>query len=1130
MSKSKNRTTSLLSVAKNQIRGSTDKRSSIDEIRANSSPDLLYPISYWGSGWLPTIGVLANIRPKYIAKLNSTPLLKPADLKSELAWIDGFLKKSSSQLIEHVELTRLLEDSLLSGDLDIVSSVLPIANSNLGYSMVWTATNVALEQIFNGLESQKAYVSSLKLSGASRNTQFFAYWWSVRAESNTTTQHYIDEILRRLERWDVEDNDDALIRFYLLNQVPASGSEVNLLSVASSSTSIDAYEMLLAICEIAVAERRAILPQLQPLIKKLSRITNDPRLFKILLAMGTSTALARIPIPNIYVRDKLLKGLAISPSLGSVTGLSELAAACFHCKINIGNKSNFLIDMAESLSDLKAMGRDNSDAIESLSKIGLTLGHIPLGRWTAGLVSCHTVNISPFSQPHQVAMFINAEDSIFEASSALDGTALNEFYTHILTGVRNPVLAEALHALQSGFDESNRPILISRESELHFDLQRLVQQRLTQPIISKSFELERYNLCRELVFARFTAYLDAGENHKALIESVNMIADDERLIMWLPARRLLEQVYSEEGNMFPSAIQTPVYLHLYERLIDDSIFSFTAFAAEDYVLQLGADRPTELSQEWLVSNNQLSQLFLHKVCSFSKLKFFTTFESERDLETERIQICLWLSEHIGDVDHEHTEEARKIITTRLVKEAEKQLHASKISIDSSAIRDWANKNLREEYSRYQEFHKKGLVPVGEEFRSILFDSLKSGTLSPELFEVPENESITLLGEIISRYMNQCVNDSEHGLDCYLSLRIRHGTLSGLLRSAAEKEHVVTRKTSQLGNYLENVHWRDRMIQAVGSTEWQNINDRLGQFSAEIDHLIENITAQRIQIHRNEKPDGLFKISLKPLEVVGIATDITGSTTFDEFVGIANELFWFLVEKNLQSVREYINVEFRSLVSARFDELEADFRQNDRLTQLADRVLSAKNETSLAIDQIRDWFVLPATSSTLEFTLKEMVAVSLESLQRFHRDFKPRLEFKSEDLPPFQSALNFFTDIFFIVFENIYLHGGMTEPCITISFSLSGSNLKMQISNPIDETLDIHEVKRKIDVACFQLSSDDFVTAVRKERGTGLAKIANLIGVRTGKGEINATVDEETRLFTIDIDIETVVFNSKDEGI
>jgi len=42
-------------------------------------------------------------------------------------------------------------------------------------------------------------------------------------------------------------------------------------------------------------------------------------------------------------------------------------------------------------------------------------------------------------------------------------------------------------------------------------------------------------------------------------------------------------------------------------------------------------------------------------------------------------------------------------------------------------------------------------------------------------------------------MHEFALHPEHGLDAYLSLRIRHGTLSGHLRGPVEREHLVIRR-------------------------------------------------------------------------------------------------------------------------------------------------------------------------------------------------------------------------------------------------------------------------------------------------------------------------------------------------
>lgn len=1124
MSKKRNEDPDLLK-NKNIIRGAIDKRLSIEKFRSSSTPDLLFPVSQWSTGWLSSMGILGNIRPRYLGGLSAVPLLPPADLSSELAWLDGILRKSEEAINLHVDLTKRFETGLLSHCEGASSEVLEKANSSLGYTMTWLASTVAHKQYFEGLEAQKTFVAGLASQGATRFTLFFAYWWSIRAEGRTTAQHYVFEILRRIKDWDLDAKAEAHLKYYLLNSIPDVGAENELLAVASSGTAIDAYEIFLSICEVSIAEQRSIVPQLKASLIRISRSVVDHRVIKLLLATGDSKLLSELPTPCISVKENALTGQLSESDFENVDTISGLATVAE--KVLYKTNNIFINELITGFNGLPKSDDTGADALERLSKIGLVFGHIPLGRWLSGMVSCNSLDVPPFSKRHLAVMFINATDALFEASSILDVSAADAYYKQILHDRAYPAITAVVNTLQYGLDANETCSEIPSEDVLKYELQYFLRERDKKKVLEKAIHLEKCSPTKVAIYYKYSTMMDLLGITAVLDSAVDILIENESYIKWMPSNQMLDEIYSEEVNAHPEKVQTSIFLQIFENYCDSTISSFTAYAAEDYVLHNCVEKPTQLRTDWFDSSPNLARYYFHKVCNIPRLKHFLAFDSEKEVENERIEICLLLSNNTGDKTKEFSEEARNIVTARLIKEAQKELHASKISIDATEIRKWATKNLREEFLRYKEFLKTGLVPVGDEFRRLLLESLEKGTLAPELFELPENEAITLFKDLVNRYVYQCVNDSEHGLDCYLSLRIRHGTLSGMIRSAAEQENVVTRKTDQSGNYLENEYWKN-ILRGLPVDGYDAIDLQLKEFSKELDSLIEDVTVERIQINGTEKPDGLFRVSVKPIQINTLATEIDIETSFDEFLTKIEELFWSVVEVNLSSVREYIDTEYRMSIDALLSKYEEWARLDGELVFLADALLRTKNQTSVTLDQVRDWFFLPSATSSTAFTIEEMIAVSLETLQKFHQEFNPVINLETDDLPPFLNALHLFSDLFSVIFDNIYKHSGSIEPTIEILSWIEERKLYFEISNTLADSVDAVSVRNDVRNRCDQLKANKLVSAVRQEGGTGLPKLAKLVGLSNSTGELDADVEVEARKFVLKFSVEATLIATEAE--
>src|SRR4051812_40722293 len=171
-------------------------------------------------------------------------------------------------------------------------------------------------------------------------------------------------------------------------------------------------------------------------------------------------------------------------------------------------------------------------------------------------------------------------------------------------------------------------------------------------------------------------------------------------------------------------------------------------------------------------------------------------------------------------------------------------------------------------------------------------ALQTGSFSRSLFEVPENEASSLFVRIVTRFVQECAFNPEHGLDCYLSLRIRHGTLSGLLRGPVAHENLVTRR-SATGEYKENEYWMPLLAQQLSWGQLATIGEMPQSFSQEYDDIIANLTNEHVQIRREEKHSGWFEITMPTPSILGLATEILPETSFGEFLNKCFDLFWAL---------------------------------------------------------------------------------------------------------------------------------------------------------------------------------------------------------------------------------------------
>jgi hypothetical protein len=71
-------------------------------------------------------------------------------------------------------------------------------------------------------------------------------------------------------------------------------------------------------------------------------------------------------------------------------------------------------------------------------------------------------------------------------------------------------------------------------------------------------------------------------------------------------------------------------------------------------------------------------------------------------------------------------------------------------------------------------------------------------------------------------LQEFLTNPDHGLDCYLSMRIRHGTLAGQLRTPLEVEHLITQRRAPRTNIRQTSTGRSRSSSIASTPKpWTN---------------------------------------------------------------------------------------------------------------------------------------------------------------------------------------------------------------------------------------------------------------------------------------------------------------------
>ena len=372
----------------------------------------------------------------------------------------------------------------------------------------------------------------------------------------------------------------------------------------------------------------------------------------------------------------------------------------------------------------------------------------------------------------------------------------------------------------------------------------------------------------------------------------------------LPIRECALKLGKEARKRIAGKLTTPIFYDLHARYIDDRPRDLRGYTYEDFLIAHGLERPSELRSIMERFPKEQLVYYLRYVCVPDVMQVSTEFQRSRDLEDERLAVCSLLLDIDKENSNDYETEIREITRKQIIHGGVLQIEQSKISIDVEPIRRWAERNLKESFARYQVLVDAGMR-AGAEGIAAAQAASAAKTKPDSLPEVPLDEASDLLLFIVRSLLNECFSNPYHGLDCYLSMRVRHGALSGQLRGPLEDEKIITQRQGGSGEYTHNDYWLQRIGQ-IDSRLAEKIDDLLRKFSRDYDSFITSFAKDRVQIQSSDHPEGLFQASFTTTRVVLLAHEIHSDTTFDGFVDLCLGIFWEIVDESLTDVRSYID--------------------------------------------------------------------------------------------------------------------------------------------------------------------------------------------------------------------------------
>lgn len=184
--------------------------------------------------------------------------------------------------------------------------------------------------------------------------------------------------------------------------------------------------------------------------------------------------------------------------------------------------------------------------------------------------------------------------------------------------------------------------------------------------------------------------------------------------------------------------------------------------------------------------------------------------------------------------------------------------------------------------------------------------------------------------------------------------------------------------------------------------------------------------------------------------------------------------------------------------------------------LHDAVKRARIELHTAMEEIRGWLSIPGETRGGTFSVDELVLIGLAMVKRLHRDFAPVVTIVASGAPLMSGLLHLFSDIMFVLFENIQKHSGLLCPQVSVVAStIDPQTLRIAINSEVAAP---ERHLEPVNSARLKVASGDYLASIPREGGSGLSKLAKLLSNGRAAPKLHFELSLEAREFSVEFEL------------
>ncbi len=1066
------------------------------------------------AGQIPSAIAEQPARLSALSRLENAPHLP---LEKELAWVTARLSLSIDSLAEFRQLAEGAEVAYWSQDLRGLMRRSLAMRRRFGQSVWLVEANIACRQQFAGLEHQKRYAARTRRRAGKGALGFLAYYFSVRNEPGTTTSRFNNDLTTLLREDGLKPGARTYLAYKLLGDSEDGPDELStILRVEQSTTDIDLYETLVYVLQ-KLAQRSlpaspAIAAAARVAIDKLSG-TSDGRLAQL---RPFFTAMDAIPSSANNALDALLSGdlkktlrLALRALSKEPARFSSALLAAYALSARQNRRppaSGLWIGLVDRMASLFAKDSSFGHSQNDLSKFVannrflVASGAISSVLWSETEAFSHSL-VAPYRRRALFRSDFEPLDAIFDPSlSAMTYDANSSQGKLVRSIVDETAMPKGIHPTIRTFLQAAALLMKEQTAETL--------------LLLKDFVPREGSIDLAIAQLRLRALISEGMTGDAVRLCAILSVTWPRVQSVLPLDQLLGGLSWFELEPLANDISLPIVLDLYWRAKKDSdSATLRRFAFEEFMARAGVTLPSDIA---MPDRHKELVYFLRNVCVPTVMDMYVGFESTRAISDERVRICSALrtldEHHRADYDLEIFE----ITSRNEVQDGLSLVNRSRVHVDTDAIAEWAVAELGEYFRRYMDL--ANVSKSSAEDKDII--SKPSSSQQPsDIFAVPESEQNSILLTLMYLLAERFLFDPNHGLDSYLSRRVRHGSIVNYLRGPVEKAGLITQRDASTKRYQPNETWPSRV--ALPQATRQLVQRQFDQFSEAFDAIALNLKDRFLHVRSNEHRHGLISMPISPASIRVLARHLTDDPAFDGFLRGSFAVFWAQLDQSLTAVRAHLSGPTKAEIAQTFDVLRAGLApllatDATLFAELSMAIGNASADVHRQLDIITQWFNRGTLEHYLnEFTAEQAMRIAVASALNANTGFQPTIanKFTLAEKVTAESLVNL-TECVWVIIENARTHSGIRSPEIEISGETAGADtVRFRIVTQCAQGTKTSQVEGELDLLRAKIAAGEIDEAQRREGKSGLMKVASVAR------SISFGFESSSNAFVVEVELE-----------